>query len=818
MLNVLPPLLASFLKNEILHALTDPLPDVRNTAGTILGKISSSNDTITWIDIIPTLISMLDLSAHGQSAATEGALIAIKRICEDSNDKLENDGQGGLLDSIVQRLIVLLDCQDYPNIRLFSLQSINTLLFRLTTQSTGAAHYPNFLSAISRLSTDPVAAVRAGVCQALVTIASIEPIILESCLTSVCDFMAKSICDPDDTVAKESCEFWDVLLVDENMREVMLQYLHVLIPNLISRLRLQEEQLLQERADEAAEAAGEKAVILKPIHHRNKKDVEEEQELTSNWTLRKEAAQLLDNIGITYHHSVILQPAFNATFTLLSRNDGTEEAIWDHESGTLALGAMSACFLNMDDQLPQVFKLLLEHLNTQNPELRSITCWAIGRFSGWLFDDGFEDIKEDLFNHCVVGLTSCMLDGNPRVQAAACSGLDTLIEMSGEAILIHGHHILRCCNHAFTQYGVKNTLLVFDTLGVLADSAGSLFEDASLIPLYMPHVIRNFDALDDTDMRITPLLECLSSLTPAMKLNISSFSQSIYNRCLTIIINTFDNNNGDDDDEIPKDIAICCFDVLSGLCEGMGQTFITLVTSTNSNSLLLAQIFRSINDSIPEVRQSGFSLAGEVCSKCPHLLDFSTMIRLIQDCSICLDVDYPEVCNNASWSLGQIAASELPMPPIDNSILRKLINIINNTEISSTLQQNVAITLGRIALKNPQCISEYLNEFFASWCFSLKEILPSNERNEAFAGLSSVLTSNIQVLFIINEDDDITFSNAFLFIMACLSWDLDEKNQKPLVDLISILKFLGSNGEQLWANIISRLTRDDNNRLTEMLR
>ena len=54
--------------------------------------------------------------------------------------------------------------------------------------------------------------------------------------------------------------------------------------------------------------------------------------------------------------------------------------------------------------------------------------------------------------------------------------------------------------------------------------------------------------------------------------------------------------------------------------------------------------------------------------------------------------------------------------------------------------------------------------------------------------------------------------------MACLSWDLEEKNQKPLIDLISILKFLGTNGEQLWANIISRLTRDDSNRLTDLLR
>lgn len=811
---VLPPSLASFLNNEILHALTDPLSEVRNTAGTIIGKIST-NAIENWIEIIPSLINMLDLSIHGQPLITEGSLIAIKRICEDSNDKLDNAGQG-FLDSIISRLILLLDCIVNSNIRLYSLQAMNTLLFQITTQSIGSSHIPNFLSAISKLSTDPVPAIRTGVCQALVTLASIEPLTLQSCLNSVCDFMAKTICDPDETVAKESCEFWDVILADDNMREVMLQYLHVLIPNLISRLRLQEEQLLQERADETAEASGEKAVILKPIHHRNKRDLQEEEELTSKWTLRKQAALLLDNIGTTYHHSVILQPAFNATFSLLSRNDGTEESIWDHETGTLALGALSSCFLNMDDQLPQILRLLLDHLNTRTPELLSITCWAVSRFCEWLFDEGNGDVKAELFRNCVMGLTACMLDGNPRVQAAACSGLDTLIEIACESIVPYGAHILQCCNHAFTHYGVKNTLLIFDTLGVLADNATDLFEESSLIPLYMPHIMRNLSAFEDSDMRITPLLECLSSLTPAMKLNISPFSQTIYNRCLTIIISTFNRSNDDDDDSIPKDIAICCFDVLSGLCEGTGPSFQTLISSTNSNSLLISQILRSIDDSIPEVRQSGFSLAGELCSKCPQLLDYSTILQLTQKCSTHLDPEFPEVCNNASWTLGQIFVSNLQMPPTDRSILLKLMNIINNEEITSTLQQNVAISLGRIALKDPTTLANYISEFFSSWCFALKSLQPSNERNDAFAGLFSVLTCNSQVLFITSEND-ITYSNAFFFVMACLSWEIEDIQTKPLIDLISMLKHLKSNGQNLWTQITVRLTPQDNNHLNYMI-
>jgi transportin-1 len=184
LLAVLPSLLATFIKNEILAALTDPLPEIRNTAGTILGKISSATAIDNWIDITATLISMLDLQMHGQPLATEGALIAITRICEDSNDKLDSAGQG-LLDNIVTRLIALLACgHENANIRLYALKSMNALLFQLTTQSIGSMHLPNFLSAISKLSTDPIAAVRFGVCQALVTLGSIAPLTLHSCITS----------------------------------------------------------------------------------------------------------------------------------------------------------------------------------------------------------------------------------------------------------------------------------------------------------------------------------------------------------------------------------------------------------------------------------------------------------------------------------------------------------------------------------------------------------------------------------------------------------------------------------------------------------
>ena len=69
-------------------------------------------------------------------------------------------------------------------------------------------------------------------------------------------------------VAMEACEFWSVLSDDNDAHVVLQSHLSILIPSLISRLQLKEEQILQERIEEEAHASGEKEINFKPIHRR----------------------------------------------------------------------------------------------------------------------------------------------------------------------------------------------------------------------------------------------------------------------------------------------------------------------------------------------------------------------------------------------------------------------------------------------------------------------------------------------------------------------------------------------------------------------
>jgi len=84
--------------------------------------------------------------------------------------------------------------------------------------------------------------------------------------------------------------------------------------------------------------------------------------------------------------------------------------------------------------------------------------------------------------------------------------------------------------------------------------------------------------------------------------------------------------------------------------------------------------------------------------------------------------------------------------------------------------------------------------------------------------LFAAISLNSQVLFKKNNNDDITYSNAFAFVMACLSLTIEDSANKPLHELISILKYFSVNDEKIWNDIISRLSEDDRNHLNNIMR
>jgi len=132
-----------------------------------------------------------------------------------------------------------------------------------------------------------------------------------------------------------------------------------------------------------------------------------------------------------------------------------------------------------------------------------------------------------------------------------------------------------------------------------------------------------------------------------------------------------------EEDELPhKDFVVCSLDVISALVEGLHDMFHSLVADTQTHTVLFNILFTVCTDVYPELRQSAFSLAGEVCKFCfSSLIDVNIATTLVQHAIRNLHTDYPLVCNNAAWCLGEMAlhCGGDFMAPFVAQIMHKLI-------------------------------------------------------------------------------------------------------------------------------------------------
>jgi hypothetical protein len=201
----------------------------------------------------------------------------------------------------------------------------------------------------------------------------------------------------------------------------------------------------------------------------------EKEELSANWTLRKQAAltldtfakayppqdilaaalpliqaylhpdsrtvtqQLLTNLGIT------VPPATNQAVASDSAGGGViDDSVFLQEAGMLALGCLSeGCLTSMSIYMLQLVPLWCQHIDTSPlPEMRAIVCWVISRYVSLLAqDESAGDTgkttsgevwftpqqAQEMYLSCFQKVLERIFDPHPRVQVAACSALAILL-------------------------------------------------------------------------------------------------------------------------------------------------------------------------------------------------------------------------------------------------------------------------------------------------------------------------------------------------------------------------------------------------------
>ncbi|KAF8928125.1 hypothetical protein BGZ52_003693, partial [Haplosporangium bisporale] len=719
-----------YVKVLALRHVGDPDADVRNTLGTVITTILSRNSILSWPEVLPTLMGLLDSQDPN---VVEGSFKALAKICEDSADELDMEINGERpLNFMIPKIISYFQ-SPVVAIRVCALTCINQFITRKS--QSFLVNVDAFVEGLGQLSGDNDPDVRKHVCQAMVMLLEARPDKLIPQINNVVEYMLYSTKDDDETVALEACEFWLAFAEQDALQEHLRPHLNRVIPVLLAGMVYSELDIISLDIDDEDNSVPDRLEDMKPRFHHAKthttenaatteaaaeadddsdeddedEDDEDDDDIYMEWNLRKCSASALDVLSAVYGNSMldVLLPLLQTELF---------HAEWKHrECGILALGAVAeGCMSGIEPHLPTLIPYLISTLKDPKSLVRAITCWTLGRYARWcVYPTNAEDRPLYLVP-LIEGLLSMVSDANKRVQEAGCSAFATLEEEACEALVPYLFGILQTLVHAFSTYQQKNLLILYDAIGTLADS-------------------------------------CLSSVTTALGQGFLPFAPPVFERCVKIVHSNLMQSqmHAQNPENVPapdKDFMIVALDLLSGLTQGLNTSVESLVSSSQPSVLQILSV--CLADSSAEVRQSSYALLGDLAISCflhikPFLNAFmNELIGQIQP-----NTEYVSVCNNAAWAAGEIALQYGEgMGPWVQPLLERLIPLLTNDSTPRTLLDNSAITIGRLGLVCPQLVGPHLEIFAEAWCHTCRTIRDNDEKDTAFRGLCAMIQVNPQGL------------------------------------------------------------------------
>uniref|UniRef100_A0AAQ5Z084 Transportin-1 n=1 Tax=Amphiprion ocellaris TaxID=80972 RepID=A0AAQ5Z084_AMPOC len=677
-----PPNVADFIKRECLNNIGDPSPLIRATIGILITTIASKGELQTWPELLPQLCNLLNSEDYN---TCEGSFGALQKICEDSSELLDSDALNRPLNIMIPKFLQFFKhCS--PKIRSHAIACVNQ--FIIGRAQALMDNIDTFIESLFALAGDEDSEVRKNVCRALVMLLEVRIDRLIPHMHSIIQYMLQRTQDPDENVALEACEFWLTLAEQPICKEALSGHLVQLIPILVNGMKYSEIDIILLKGDvEEDETIPDSEQDIKPRFHKSRtvtlqheggegeegedidEDEDDDDDTLSDWNLRKCSAAALDVLANVFREELLphLLPLLKG---LLFHPDWVIK-----ESGILVLGAIAeGCMQGMVPYLPELIPHLIQCLCDKKALVRSIACWTLSRYAHWVVSQPPDAHLKPLMTE----LLKRILDGNKRVQEAACSAFATLEEEACTELVPYLSFILDTLVFAFGKYQHKNLLILYDAIGTLADSVGH-------------------------------------------HLNQPMYSQQ------------------PDQYEAPdKDFMIVALDLLSGLAEGLGGHVDTLVARSNIMTLL----FQCMQDTMPEVRQSSFALLGDLTKACfPHvkpcIAEFMPILGTNLNpefISVCNNATWAigEIC----MQMG------VEMQPYIAMVLNQLVEIINRPNTPKTLLENTAITIGRLGYVCPQEVAPMLPQFIRPWCTSLRNIRDNEEKDSAFRGICMMIGVN----------------------------------------------------------------------------
>mmetsp|Transcript_11146 Transcript_11146/g.12720 ORF Transcript_11146/g.12720 Transcript_11146/m.12720 type:complete len:1016 (+) Transcript_11146:66-3113(+) len=816
--------IAKHVKEVLLYGLSLTHMELRNVISSVIADCSVSADGAqpflsikNWPELMPTLLYNLNLNNNNQYAI-HGSISTVKKMMEDDPDEIPLPD----LDNLVPLLLQLFKSPD-ETIRVTTLQSLVACLAFGLVPSALVLQFSSYLEGLSQLATDPNMQVRKWVCRSINTLLEHHAQYIQSQWESICQFMLQSTIQqqqqsPDDQidVATEACEFWlifanlDEMAMTTPMLETVERILPQLIPTLLNNMVYSYEQRIdlqaQNELDLQVGTSSNKIQAMKPVFHKTKSkhdvgqnvkdgmnsvddndDDDDFDEDDNEWNLRKFAGASLDTLASLYGAEPILPNLLPSLQLGLTSTDP-----WVQEASILALGAIAdGCREEMFAHMNELFPYLMNLIDTpelpQNlPQVKCICAWTASRYADWTVNE----VQTGSQGHLLAQITEVFLkrlhDKNRKVQIACGSALGELIETAGDLMAPYLQEVYLALVSAIPRYQGRSLVLIFDTLGIMAEYCGPAIGENDLPTIYVPPLLALWNDIsrqDPTNRILLPLMESLASISVACNMNYQPFALETFEMSMATIeqmqlmLATTDNVDYEEADPV-----ICATDLLDSLCEGLGPNFASLVASSSQYSQHFINVLHvlCIHQSAG-VRMSALALLGDLARNAPVMIE-PALPQLLQDAICNLDSTNDEMhaslYTNAVWAIGEICVkcgeNSAPLEPYVPVLMQHLIALLmgNGTERISAvpgLAENSAACVGRLANVNPMFVAPDLPRFLLGWTDGLSRISDVTEKRDAFTGLCNALYANPQAI----QQVEASASDVITSILfAIISWHI----------------------------------------------
>lgn len=821
--------IAERVKEMLLYGLSLVHNPLRNVISSVIAGCSLSSDSVQpqlhisqWPALMPTLLTNLDPNnPNATQHGLQGSLSTVMKMMEDEPEKIPTAS----LDIMIPLLLNLLQSPDEA-IRVSSLQSLVACLSYGLVPSALVMQFPTYLEGLSRLANDPSHKVRKWVCRSMNTLLECHTQYLQPQWPSICQFMLQSTvqqqnaCDDQQMVATEACEFWLIfatlqeMLLTSSMMESVENLFPQLIPTLLDNMVYSQEQRIDlESQNEMDLQDSGNSHDMKPVFHKNKlkydgsygdhtqdggfdggessDDADGDNDFNDDdneWNLRKYAGASLDSLANLYGADSILPTLLPCLERGLASTDP-----WVQEASILALGAIAeGCRPEMYAYMAKLYPYLINLLSSPEapdflPQVKIICAWTVSRYSSWAVNE----VQTGSQGHLLAITTEVFLkrlhDKNRKVQVACGSALGELVENAGDLMAPYLREMYAALVSAMSRCTGRSLVIVFDTIGIMAEYCGPATGESNLPEMYVPPMLSIWNSIavqDPTNRILLPLMESLAIIAASCRMNFQPFALECFESAMSIIDHVQMILATEEDPAIEEaDPIICATDILDGLCEGLGPNFAGLVGSSTRYSQNFLNVLHALCiHPFPGIRMSALALLGDL-SRHSAFMIAPALPTLLQDVISNLDSTFDEelqsgLCSNAVWAIGEICVqcggNSAPIKPFAEQLMQHLVSLLvgNGPErITSIpgLAENAAACVGRLANVSAGFVAPELPRFILGWCDGLSRISDPTEKRQAFTGLCNALYANPQAIQQVNVDVPDVISS---ILFAILTWHL----------------------------------------------